>query len=95
MVWLVLALLFGIAIGSTFRLPEKALRLLDFSILVSLAFMLLGLGTEIAQNPKLQKTVNNHALSVLVLLASVSLASLFWGWLLERGWAALWRRRWH
>jgi uncharacterized membrane protein YczE len=93
MVWLVLALLIGIAIGLAFRLPEKALRLLDFSILVSLALMLFGLGTEIAQNPKLQKTVNNHALSVLVLLASVSLASIFWGWLLERGWATLWRQR--
>ncbi len=93
MVWLVLALLIGIAVGSVFRLSEKALRLLDFSVLASLAFMLFGLGIEIAQNPKLQKTVNNHALSVFVLLASVSLASIFWGWILERGWAALWRQR--
>ncbi len=92
MLWLVVALLVGIALGLTFRLPERALRLIDISIFVSLAIMLFGLGIEVAQNPKLQKAVSNHAVTVLALLASVSLASIIWGWLLERGWLSLWRR---
>ncbi|MEM4762189.1 MAG: LysO family transporter [Thermofilum sp.] len=92
MVWLVIALVLGIAVGLAFRLPERALKLLDISIFASLAFMLFGLGVEVAQNPKLRMTVNNHAVTVLVLLASVSLASIIWGWLLERGWSSLWRR---
>lgn len=92
MVWLVIALVAGIVIGLTVRLPKEALRLLDTSIFVSLAIMLFGLGVGVAQNPKLQKTLGNHTFSVLVLLVSVSVASMVWGWLLERGWSSLWRR---
>lgn len=92
MVWLAVGLVCGVAIGLVSRLPTKAMRLLDISVFASLAVMLFGLGVEVAQNPKLQKAVSNHALSVLVLLASVSLASMFWGWLLERGWSSLWRQ---
>lgn len=92
MVWVAIALLAGILVGLTLRLPQKVLRFLDISLFASLAVMLLGLGIEVAQNPKFQKTVNNHALLVLTLLASVAVASTFWGWLLERGWSSLWRR---
>lgn len=92
MVWLAITLIVGIFVGLIFRLPEKTLRLLDISIFVSLAVMLFGLGVGVAQNPKLQKTLGNYALSVLILLVSVSLASIIWGWLLERGWSALWRQ---
>lgn len=92
MVWMAVALLAGIIVGLTLRLPSKVLRLLDISIFASLAVMLFGLGVEVAQNPKLHKTLGNHAFSVLILLASVSFASVFWGWLLERGWSSLWRR---
>lgn len=92
MIWLVVALIVGIAVGLAFRLPKRALKLLDISIFASLAMMLFGLGIEVAQNPKLQKAVSNHAITVLALLVSVTLASVIWGWLLERGCLSLWRQ---
>ncbi len=92
MFWVAVALVVGILVGLTLRLPPKVLRLLDISVFASLAVMLFGLGVKVAQNPKLHETLGNHTLSVLSLLASVSIASVFWGWLLERGWSSLWQR---
>ncbi len=92
MVWLAVALVAGIVLGLVFRLPERTLFWLDKSIFASLALMLFGLGVEVAQNPKLQKAVSSHAITILALLVSVSIASMFWGWLLEKGWSLLWRR---
>jgi len=91
--WLVFALVMGIVLGITVRLPQTVMRFLDRSLTVSLVVMLTALGIEVAQNPKLEQALSSHGLSVATLLISVSAVSIAWGWLLERGWALLWRER--
>ncbi len=93
MSWIVFALAMGIVLGVTVRLPQTAMRFLDRSLTVSLVAMLTALGVEVAQNPKLEQALSGHGLSVATLLISVSVISIAWGWLLERGWALLWRER--
>jgi len=90
--WLVAALLAGVAIGLRFRLSPKTLRLLDHTVTASLVAMLMGFGIQVGGNPKLNQTLDKHSLTVFALLAGVSLASLLWGWLMERGWSLLWRQ---
>ena len=91
--WLVLALTAGIVLGLIVRLPQTATKFLDRSLTVSLVIMLTALGIEVAQNPKLDQALSGHGLSVATLLISVSVVSVAWGWLLERGWSLLWRER--
>ncbi|MCS3918122.1 LysO family transporter [Fervidibacter sacchari] len=91
--WLVLALTAGIVLGLIVRLPQTATKFLDRSLTVSLVIMLTALGIEVAQNPKLDQALSGHGLSVATLLISVSVVSVAWGWLLERGWSLLWRGR--
>jgi len=91
--WLVFALVMGIVLGITVRLPQTVTRFLDRSLTVSLVVMLTALGIEVAQNPKLEQALSSHGLLVATLLISVSAVSIAWGWLLERGWALLWRER--
>ncbi|MEJ7613533.1 MAG: LysO family transporter, partial [Candidatus Fervidibacter sacchari] len=83
--WLVLALTAGIVLGLIVRLPQTATKFLDRSLTVSLVIMLTALGIEVAQNPKLDQALSGHGLSVATLLISVSVVSVAWGWLLERG----------
>ena len=91
--WLVLALTAGIVLGLMVRLPQTIMKFLDLSLTVSLVIMLTALGIEVAQNPKLDQALSGHGLSVATLLISVSVVSVAWGWLLERGWSLLWRGR--
>ncbi|MFA0735545.1 MAG: hypothetical protein OGMRLDGQ_002045 [Candidatus Fervidibacter sp.] len=91
--WLAFALLLGIVFGLVVRLSLTVTRLLDCSLTVSLVIMLMMLGIEVAKNQKLGHAINSHVLSVVALLVSVSLVSVAWGWLLERGWSLPWWQR--
>jgi uncharacterized membrane protein len=91
--WLVLALTMGVSLGLMVRLPQTAMKFLDRSLTASLVVMLTALGVEVSQNPKLEQALSGHGLSVAILLISVSVVSIAWGWLLERGWSSLWRER--
>ena len=91
--WLVLALTAGIVLGLMVRLPQTIMKFLDLSLTVSLVIMLTALGIEVAQNPKFEQALSGHGLSVVTLLVSISIVSIAWGWLLERGWSLLWRGR--
>jgi len=91
--WIVLALTVGILLGLMVRLPQTAMKFLDLSLTFSLVIMLTALGIEVAQNPNFEQALSGQGLSVATLLISVSVVSIVWGWLLERGWSLLWRER--
>jgi membrane-associated PAP2 superfamily phosphatase len=91
--WLVLALAMGVVLGIAVRLSQTVMRFLDCSLTVSLVVMLTALGIEVAQNPKFEQALSSHGLLVATLLISVSVVSIAWGWLLERGWTLLCRVR--
>jgi len=91
--WIVLALTVGIVLGLMVRLPQTIMKFLDLSLTVSLVIMLTALGIEVAQNPNFERALSGHGFSVATLLISVSIVSVAWGWLLERGWSLLWRER--
>jgi len=85
MVWLVLALLAGLAVGFLFRLPSAILQWIDCSIVFSLILMLVSLGIEAGNEPKLHHLLDHRWGLVVALLGIVAFASLLWGWVLERG----------
>jgi len=91
--WIVLALTVGILLGLMVRLPQTAMKFLDLSLTFSLVIMLTALGIEVAQKPNFEQALSGQGLSVVTLLISVSVVSIVWGWLLERGWSLLWRER--
>ncbi len=91
--WLVFALTIGVALGLVVRLPQTAMKFLDLSLTVSLVTMLIALGIEVVQKPKFEQALSGQGLSVATLLISVSVVSIAWGWLIERGWSLLWRER--
>mgnify|MGYP000340529146 CR=1 FL=1 len=91
--WIVLALTVGILLGLMVRLPQTAMKFLDLSLTFSLVIMLTALGIEVTQKPNFEQALSGQGLSVATLLISVSVVSIVWGWLLERGWSLLWRER--